>query len=147
MLSFAVIGLAASAPFFILLTATQSLRVPIDSLAVWIASPIAGGFVAAALLTRIKLKPSALSFAALGIFFFVSLGGILGGLAAEGVLLAARAIGVLAAEAPATVFLGVLPAFSGLGLWIVRRRAATFCPLGLRWNLPKPSAAAGSSAR
>ena len=126
MLSFAAIGLAASAPFFILLTATQSLRVPIESLAVWIASPIAGGFVAAALLTRIKLKPSALSFAALGIFFFVSLGGILGGLAAEGVLLAARAIGVLAAQAQATILLGFLLAFSALGLWTVTRLAATF---------------------
>src|SRR5438309_8333752 len=81
MLSFATIGLVASAPFFILRVATQSLGLPIESLAVAIASPIAGGFAAAALLTRIKLKPSALSFAALGIFFLVSLGGILGGLA------------------------------------------------------------------
>src|SRR5438093_11099466 len=106
MLSFATFGLVASAPFFVLLMATQSFRFPIQGVAVSIASPIAGGFVAAALLTRIKLKPSALSFAALGIFFFVSLGGILGGLAAEGVVLAARGLGVFEAEVQATIMLG-----------------------------------------
>ena len=126
MLSFATIGLVASAPFFVLLMATQSFRFPIESVAVSIASPIAGGFVAAALLTRIKLKPSALSFAALGIFFFVSLGGILGGLAAEGVVLAARGIGVFAAEAQATILLGFLLVFAALALWTVTRLAAAF---------------------
>src|SRR5439155_10562587 len=89
-------------------------------------APIAGGFAAAALLTRIKLKPSALSFAALGIFFFVSLGGILGGLAAEGVVLAARGIGVFAAEAQATILLGFLLVFAALALWTVTRLAAAF---------------------
>src|SRR2546428_4022574 len=103
MLSFATIGLVASAPFFILLVATRSIGLPIESLAVAIASPIAGGFAAAALLTRIKLQPSALSFAALGIFFLVSLGGILGGLAAERVLLAARPLGGLAVAAVAAI--------------------------------------------
>src|SRR2546428_8745003 len=86
MLSFATIGLVASAPFFVLLVATRSLGLPIESLAVAIASPIAGGFAAAALLTRIKLKPSALSFAALGIFFLASLGGAPGGLPPASVL-------------------------------------------------------------
>src|SRR2546428_798303 len=126
MLSFATIGLVASAPFFVLLVATRSLGLPIESLAVAIASPIAGGFAAAALLTRIKLKPSALSFAALGIFFLVSLGGILGGLAAEGVLLAARAIGVMAVEAQATILFGFLLTLAALGLWTVTRLAAAF---------------------
>src|SRR2546428_13008395 len=105
MLSFATIGLVASAPFFILLVATRSLGLPIESLAVAIASPIAGGFAAAALLTRVKLKPSALSFAALVIFFLLCLGGILGGLPAEGVLLAARAIGAISVAAEATILL------------------------------------------
>jgi len=67
-----------------------------------------------------------LSFAALGIFFLVSLGGILGGLAAEGVVLAARAIGVFAAEAQATLLLGFLLALAALGLWTVTRLAAAF---------------------
>ena len=126
MLSFATIGLAASTPFLLLLLATQSLGVPMESLAVAIASPIAGGFVAAALLTRLKLKPSALSFAALGIFFLVSLGGILGGLAAEGVLIAARTIGVIATEAQATILAGFLLALAAVGLWTVTRLAAAF---------------------
>src|SRR2546427_10319953 len=112
MLSFATIGLVASAPFFLLLVATRSLGLPIESLAVAIASPIAGGFAAAALLTRIKLKPSALSFAALGIFFLVSLGGILGGLPAGGVLLAAPAIGGIAPGAQATLLFGFLLALA-----------------------------------
>ncbi len=126
MLSFALIGLGVTGAFLALLVATHSLRLPIESLALTIASPIAGGFVAAALLTRIKLKPSALSFAALGIFFLVSLGGILGGLAAQGVVLAARAIGVFAEAAQATVLLGFLLAFAAFGLWTVTRLAATF---------------------
>src|SRR2546426_424404 len=112
--------------FLALLAAPHSLRLPIDSLALSIASPIGGGFVAAAVLTRIKLKPSALSLAALGIFFLVSLGGILGGLAAQGVVLAARAIGVLAEAAQATVLVGFLVAFAAFGLWTVTRLAATF---------------------
>src|SRR2546422_508201 len=126
MLSFALIGLGVTGAFLTLLEATHSLRLPIDSLALSIASPIGGGFVAAALLTRIKLKPSALSFAALGIFFLVSLGGILGGLAAQAVVLAARAIGVFAVAAQTTVLLGFLLAFAGFGLWTVTRLAATF---------------------
>jgi len=126
MLSFALIGLGATGAFLALLAATHSLRLPIESLALTIASPIAAGFVAAALLTRIKLKPSAMSFAALGIFFFVSLGGILGGLAAQGVVLAVRAIGVFAEATQATVLLGFLLAFSAFGLWMVTRLAAAF---------------------
>ena len=126
MLSFALIGLGVTGAFLALLAATHSLRLPIESLALSIASPIGGGFVAAALLTRIKLKPSALSFAALGIFFLVSLGGILGGLAAQAVVLAARAIGVLAEAAQATVLVGFLVAFAAFGLWTVTRLAATF---------------------
>ncbi|HWM52320.1 MAG TPA: hypothetical protein VNP71_04065 [Thermoplasmata archaeon] len=126
MLSFALIGLGVTGVFLALLAATHSLRLPIESLALSIASPIGGGFVAAALLTRVKLKPSALSFAALGIFFLVSLGGILGGLAAQAVVLAVRAIGVFAEAAQATVLLGFLVVFAAFGLWTVTRLAATF---------------------
>src|SRR5256886_10424424 len=110
MLSFALIGLGVTGAFLALLAATHSLRLPIESLALSIASPIGGGFVAAALLTRIKLKPSALSFAALGIFFLVSLGGILRRLAGPAVVPRAPAIRGLAAAAPPPLPVRVLVA-------------------------------------
>ena len=42
------------------------------------------------------------------------------------VVLAARAIGVLAEAAQATVLVGFLVAFAAFGLWTVTRLAATF---------------------
>src|SRR5207245_2261553 len=85
-----------------------------------------GAGTATALLTRIKVKPSAFSFAVLGIFFLVSLGGFMGGLAAQAAVVAARSFGVFAAEAQATVLVGFLLALTSFGLWIVTRLAASF---------------------
>src|SRR5256886_4404498 len=89
MLSFAVIGLGMSAAFLVILDLARPSRLAIESLALPVAAPIAASFVATAVLTRVNLKPSAFSFAALGIFFLVSLGGFLGGLAAQAVVVAA----------------------------------------------------------
>src|SRR5205807_1401494 len=75
----------------------------VEDLALPIGSPIAAAFVATSILTRIKLKPSALSFAALGIFFLVSLGGFLGGFAAQATVVAVRALGGFAADVQAPV--------------------------------------------
>src|SRR2546430_11714815 len=83
MLSFAVIGLGMSAAFLVILDLARPSRLAIESLALPVAAPIAASFVATAVLTRVKLKPSAFSFAALGIFFLAPLGGLLGGLAGQ----------------------------------------------------------------
>ena len=126
MMSFAAIGLGATAAFLAILAATRPFRIPVESLALPIASPIAAAFVAAAILTRIKLKPSAFSFAALGIFFLVSVGGFLGGLAAQAVVVAASALGGFAAEGQAAALAAFLLALTAFGLWAVTRLAAAF---------------------
>src|SRR5256886_16084251 len=126
MLSLVAIGLGTTLAFLAFLVATRPIELPIESLALPIASPIAGAFAATAALTRIKVKPSAFSFAVLGIFFLVSLGGFMGGLATQAAVVAARSFGVFAAEAQATVLVGFLLALTSFGLWIVTRLAASF---------------------
>jgi hypothetical protein len=126
MLGFVAISLLATGGYVAFLAATRSARLPIENLALPIAAPIASAFVATALLTRIKVKPSAFSFAVLGIFFLVSLGGFLGGLAAQGVVVGARSVGVFAAGAQATILLGFLLGLMAFGLWVVTRLAASF---------------------
>jgi hypothetical protein len=126
MLSFAAIGLGMTAAFLALIAFARPSALPIETLALPVASPIAAAFVATAVLTRVKLKPSALSFAALGIFFLVSVGGFLGGFAAQAVVVAARGLGGFAGEAQAVVLLAFLIALAALGLRAVTRLAASF---------------------
>src|SRR5438309_3121309 len=126
MLSFAVIGLGMSAAFLVILDLARPSRLAIESLALPVAAPIAASFVATAVLTRVTLKPSAFSFAALGISFRVSLGGFLGGLASQPVVVAARVLGGLAAGAQAVVLLGFVRGLAALGLRAVTRLAASF---------------------
>src|SRR5256884_2453479 len=103
MLSFAVIGLGMSAAFLVIVDLARPSRLAIESLALPVAAPIAAAFVATAILTRVKLKPSAFSFAALGIFFFVAIGGFLGGVAAQALVRGGRPPRRFAAEAPAAL--------------------------------------------
>src|SRR5436189_144257 len=126
MLSFAAIGLAMTAGFLVLLVVARPSALAVEDLALPIGSPIAAAFVATAILTRIKLKPSALSFAALGIFFLVPLGGFLGGRGAPAAVLAVRALGGFAADVQAAVLFGFLIGFAALGLWAVTRLAVAF---------------------
>src|SRR5947207_1070126 len=126
MLSFATIGLAMTAGFLVLLVVARPSALAVEDLALPIGSPIAAAFVATSILTRIKLKPSALSFAALGIFFLVSLGGFLGGIGAQAAVVAVRALGGFAADVQAAVLFGFLIGFAALGLWAVTRLAVAF---------------------
>src|SRR5439155_23909963 len=68
MLSFAAISLVATTGYIAFLSATRSVRLPIESPAPPIAARIASAFVATALLTRITVTPSAFRFAVLGLF-------------------------------------------------------------------------------
>src|SRR5438477_512982 len=126
MLSFAAFGLEMLAGFFVFLVVARPSALAVEDLALPIGSPIAAAFVATAILTRIKLKPSALSFAALGIFFLVSLGGFLGGFAAQAAVVAVRALGGFAADVQAAVLFIFLIGFAALGLWAVTRLAVAF---------------------
>jgi hypothetical protein len=126
MIALATIGLGATVVFLALVAGTRSFLLPIESLALPIASPIAAAFVATAVLTRVKLRPSAFSFAALGIFFLVSVGGFLGGTAAQSILFAIRFVGTLAPIAQAVTLLAFLLGLTAFGLWTVTRLAASF---------------------
>jgi len=126
MLSLAVIGLGTTIGFLALIAFARSFLPPFEGLALPIASPIAAAFVAAAILTRVKLKPSAMSLAALGIFFLVSLGGFLGGFAAQGIVAAAALLGTFAVGAQAASLFVFLVGLTALGLWAVTRLAASF---------------------
>jgi hypothetical protein len=126
MLSFAVIGLGMTAAFLALIAFARPTPLPIETLALPIASPIAAAFVATAVLTRVKLKPSAFSFAALGIFFLVSVGGFLGGFAAQAVVVGSRGLNGFAPDAQAAVLFGFVIALATLGLRVITRLAASF---------------------
>jgi hypothetical protein len=126
MLCLAAIGLGTTVGFLALIAFARSLLPSVESIALPVASPIAAAFVASAILTRVKLKPSALSLAALGIFFLVSLGGFLGGFAAQGIVAAAALLGTFAVEAQAASLFVFLVALTALGLWAVTRLAASF---------------------
>jgi len=126
MLSLVAIGLGTTLAFLAFLVATRPIELPIESLALPIASPIAGAFAATAALTRVKLKPSAFSFAVLGIFFLVSLGGIVGGVAAQSLVLLVRVAGGYAVAAQATVLFGFVLGLTAFGLWAVTRLAMSF---------------------
>src|SRR2546429_2474539 len=122
MLNFAAIGRAMTAGFLALLVVARPSALAVEDLALPVGSPIAAAFVATSILTRIKLKPSALSFAALGIFFLVSLGGFLGGFAAQATVVAVRALGGFAADVQA----------AGLFIFLVGVAAPRL------WGLPRP---------
>ena len=126
MLGFAAIGVTMTAAFLAILAALRHIVLPIESLALPLASPIAAAFLATAVLTRIKLKPSAFSFAALGIFFLVSLGGFLGGLSAQGIVIATRALLGFAEVAQVVVLGGFVVGLAAIGLWTVSRLAVAF---------------------
>jgi len=126
MIGFAAIGMGTTAAFLAILAVTHAVALPIEMLALPVVSPVAAAFVATALLTRVKLKPSAFSFAALGIFFLVSIGGFLGGLAAQAAVTAVGAALGVAAFAQAAVLGAFLAGFIGVGLWAVTRLAASF---------------------
>src|SRR5438034_3033704 len=146
MLSFAAIGLAMTAGFLALLVVARPSALAVEDFALPIGSPITAAFVATSILTRIKLKPSALSFAALGIFFLVSLGGFLGGFAAQATVVAVRAPGGFAADVQAAVLFGFLIGFAALGLWAVTRLAVAF-RIYAAVESPKSSFRAGASQR
>ena len=126
LLSFAAIGLLVSAVFVSLLVGVAAIRIPITDIALPLTAPIGAALAAAALLTRVKLKPSAFSPAILGLLFLIALVGFLGGVIGQ------TLVGVLAfswhvEEAIQAAVLGAyVIALTVLGLWSVSRLAAGF---------------------
>lgn len=126
MLALAAIGLGTSLAFVGILFAMSRALPSLDALGLTIASPIAAATVATAMLTRVKLKPAAFSFAALAIFFLVSLGGFFGGLAAQGVVILADIVLGLAEVLQASLLAGFVVGLTVLGMVSVTRLAGSF---------------------
>lgn len=126
MLSLAGIGLAASAALLLLVTLSTNKVPPIEDMALPLVAPFTSSIVAAALLTRIKIKPSAFSVAILLLLFLVVLGGFLGGLGVQALLIVSRAALGLAAEVQAVLVLMSIVGVTWFGMWWVTRLAAGF---------------------
>ena len=126
MVSLAAIGLLIVAVFLILLQGTYAGGMTVQDAALPLAAPVAAAFAAAALLTRLKVRPSALSLPMIILLLVIPMVGFLGGLVAQVVVAAARSALGFGAAAQATV-LGVFLVLLGVaGAWGVSRLGASF---------------------
>ncbi len=125
LMSFATIGLVVSAIFagFVLGTNTSAT---VADLAVPVAASVAAALVSTALLTRLKVQPSAFSFAMLAVLFGAVAAGYLGGFAAQAVLLVVGFAFGLGSAAQAVLLLAYCLGLASFGLWWVSRLAAGF---------------------
>ncbi len=126
LLGLATIGLAVSLVFLGALSVAAAVRLSLYEVGLPVAAPIAAAMTAAALLTRVKLKPAAFSPAIFGILILVVLGGLLGGLAAQGLLVAGESLGRFGGILQGALLLGYVAGLSAFGLWSVTRLAAGF---------------------
>ncbi len=125
LMSFTTIGLVIAALFTAFVLGT-SPSVSVADLAVPVAASVAAALASTALLTRLKVQPSAFSFAMLAVLLGAVVAGYMGGFAAQAVLVAgALALG-LGAAAQALLLLAYCLGLGALGLWWVSRLAAGF---------------------
>jgi len=126
MASFAAIGFGVAAVLVVLLQIASPSPNAIQDAALPLAAPIAAAFASAALLTRLNIKPSAFSASMLVILVAVPITGFMAGLAAQGVVLAARILLGLG-DALQAAFLAVfVVGLTAAGLWAVSRLGASF---------------------
>ncbi len=126
LVSFIVLGLVIAGIFAAFVVATSSGFVAMNQLAVPIAASVASALVSTALLTRLKVQPSAFSLSMFAILFAAVIAGYVGGVFAQGLLLMGAlglGLGVLAQALVLALYCGGLAAF---GLWAVSRLASGF---------------------
>lgn len=125
LLSFATIGLVIAAVFtgFVLWTTPG---VSVADLAVPVAASVAAALVSTALLTRLKVQPSAFSFAMIAVLMGAVIAGYLAGFAASAVVLLAEAALGLGALAQLALLLSYCVGLAVFGLWWVSRLAVGF---------------------
>jgi hypothetical protein len=126
LVSFMTFGLIVAAAFSVFVVATSPSLVPLSQLAVPIAAAVAAALVSTALVTRLKVQPSAFSLSMLAILAGAVLAGYMGGILAQGILLIAETALGLGAIAEALVLLVYCAALAAFGLWWVSRLAAGF---------------------
>ena len=125
LMSFTTIGLIIAAAFTGFLVTTSPV-VAVPDLAVPIAAAVAAALGSTVLLTRVKVQPSAFSFAMIAILVGAVATGFIGGFAAQAVLvMGALSLG-LGAAAQAFLLAAYCVALSAFGLWWVSRLAAGF---------------------
>ena len=122
----AAIGLLVSVAFLALLSAATGARVSVQEAALPLAAPIGAACMAAALLTRVKLRPSSFSPAILGIIFLVAVAGFLAGLAIQGLLGAASFLAGAPEAVQAVLLAAYLVGLAAIGMGGVTRLAAGF---------------------
>lgn len=126
LLGFAAVGLAIAALFLVALALIAAARPPVVELALPIVAPLSAAFAASALLTRVKIRPSAFSPAIFGILIVVAVVGFLGGFAAQAAVLVAALLLGLGEVLQAAVLVAVALTIAALGVWTVGRLATSF---------------------
>ena len=126
LVSFMVLGLLVASVFSVFVVATSPSLVPLSQLAVPIAAAVAAALVSTALLTRLKVQPSAFSASMLAILVAAVLAGYMGGLLAQGLLIVSEISLGLNTLAQAFVLLAYCSALAAFGMWWVSRLAAGF---------------------
>ncbi len=126
MAALALIGVSVAGVFLLLFEFTFHLAWTVEEMALPLAAPVASAFVATALVTKLRIKPAAFSPAMFALLIFGIIGGFIGGLAAQGVVHAARLLLDLGAEIQATLLGAVIVALAAAGLWGVTRLGSSF---------------------
>ena len=126
LMGFAAVGLAIAALFLVALALIAAARPPVVELALPIVAPLSAAFAASALLTRVKIRPSAFSPAIFGILIVVAVVGFLGGFAAQAAVLVAALLLGLGEVLQAAVLVAVALTIAALGVWTVGRLATSF---------------------
>jgi hypothetical protein len=126
MMSFTGVGLIVAFAFVLFYLGTYAGPIPVSELAVPIAAAVSAALVSTALLTRVKVQPSAFSFAMIAILFCAVVAGYLGGFAASGILVAVQLALGLGSGVQVVVLAAYCGALAGFGLWWVSRLAAGF---------------------
>jgi len=126
MMSFVVVGLLIALAFTAFSAGSLSAPSILSQASVPLAAAIAAGFAAVAILTRVKVQPSAFSLGMFAILILVVIAGYIGGFGAFAVLLAAD-LGLGLSLLPQVVLLiAYCTGLVAFGLWLVGRLAPGF---------------------
>ncbi len=126
MMSFVVVGFIIAAGFTAIMFGLGPSLASLSEAAIPLAATIAAGFVAVALLTRIKVQPSAFSFGMFAILITVVIAGYLAGFGAGTVLLAANVALGLNVVFQVILFLAYCAGLAAFGLWALGRLSTGF---------------------
>ena len=126
MVSFIVVGFVVAAAFTAISFGLGPSLEPLSQAAIPLAATIAAGFAAVALLTRIKVQPSAFSFGMFAILITVVIAGYLAGFGAAALLLVGNVALGLSGVLQVTLLVAYCLGLAAFGLWTIGRLAPGF---------------------